>query len=346
MLLTDPRLTVSYTDYGILIPIQPSKVTKVLDHLNALPSLNGQSWKIDAITETISRQDLERVHSPTYLDRLYGPSLHQELLSCYELVDAQGKFHRWDPALAVRALDDLFEIALLHAAGTFQTCKLALQRGFCYFLGGGLHHAHVDRPSGFCLINDLVIAARRLQAESQIQNVWIVDVDAHKGDGTASICHGDNSILTLSIHMGDSWPLDAATTRDRGQDNPSLIASDIDIAQYAQEDGLYVQRLAEGLSQLEKLARKYHKRLPDLVLIVDGSDPYEGDELPSTASLRLSLSQMLERDLLLYNFFQERDIPSAWVNAGGYGEKVWQVYVQFLEKILPERCTKTRLFEN
>ncbi|NNM68346.1 MAG: histone deacetylase, partial [Spirochaetales bacterium] len=117
---------------------------------------------------------------------------------------------------------------------------------------------------------------------------------------------------------------------------------DVDIAQYDHEDGLYLQRLAEGLAQLEKIAFQKNGRLPDLVLVVDGSDPYEGDELPSTSTLRLTLQQMLERDLLLYNFFQDRSIPSAWVNAGGYGEKVWQVYVQFLEKILPERCAATQ----
>jgi acetoin utilization deacetylase AcuC-like enzyme len=75
--------------------------------------------------------------------------------------------------------------------------------------------------------------------------------------------------------------------------------------------------------------------LPDLVIVVDGADPYEKDELPSTASMRLTLAQMLERDLLLDRFFVMGNLPTAWVNAGGYGDHVWEVYAQFLEHVLP-----------
>ena len=338
MILTDPRLHRQFADYGILIPIRSSKITRVLDHLEQLPNLQRRRWKIDAITETVSREALERVHDRAYLDRLYGPEIEREVLAAYELVDADGNHHRYAPESAVKPLSRFFEDeVLLQVAGTVQVCRLALERGWAFYTGGGMHHGHRDRGTGFCLVNDLVVAVRTLQTEGRIRQAWIVDVDAHKGDGTASVCAGDDSILTLSIHMAQGWPLDPETTRERGDDNPSQIASDIDIPQEPGEDGFYLPRLGAGLEQLKGMAIEKHGRLPDLVLVVDGADPYEKDGLPSTATMKLTLAQMLERDLMLDRFFTVLGLPSAWVNAGGYGDHVWEVYAQFLERVLPEK---------
>jgi acetoin utilization deacetylase AcuC-like enzyme len=338
MILTDPRLHFQYTDYGILLPIRTSKITKVLAHLEGLPTLKNRPWKIGAITQTVTRADFARAHDEAYLDKLFGPGLEKEVLSAYELIDSAGNFHRYAPETAVKPLARFLEDhTMIHVAGTLQACRVALDKGWAFFTGGGMHHGHRDRGTGFCLVNDLVIAARALQAEGRIQHAWIVDVDAHKGDGTASVCAGDDTILTLSIHMAEAWPLDSETARERGDDNPSLVPSDIDIAQLAGEDNLYLPRLAEGLQDLKRLALQKHGRLPDLVLVVDGADPYEKDELPSTQTMRLTLPQMLERDLLLDRFFTSQGLPSAWVNAGGYGEHVWDVYAQYLSQVLPNK---------
>lgn len=338
MILTDPRLHAQYSDYGILIPIRTSKITKVLDYLDTVTALQGKPWKVDHITEAVDRIALERVHDPRYVAKLFGSGLEREILSAYELIDAEGNHHRYAPETATKPLPNFFEdVALLHVAGTTQVCRMALDRGWAFFTGGGMHHGHRDRGTGFCLVNDLVVAVRTLQTEGRIRNAWIVDVDAHKGDGTASICAGDDSILTFSIHMGHSWPLDEETTRERGDDNPSQIPSDIDIGQEPGEDGLYLARLADGLEQLRILGLERQGGMPDLVIVVDGADPYEKDELPSTATMRLTLAQMLERDLLLDRFFTLGKIPTAWVNAGGYGDHVWEVYAQFLGRILPQK---------
>ncbi len=335
MILTDARLRFQFTDFGILIPIRESKVTRVLEFLEGAPALRDVPWKTGTIHETLDRADLARVHTTGYLDALYGPSCAAKILEAYELVDKNGAYHRYDPSRAKHPLSDFFAVALLHAAGTTQACRQALREGFAFFLGGGMHHGHADRGTGFCLINDLVIAARKLQAEGAVRDVWIVDVDAHKGDGTASVTQGDDSLLTLSIHMADAWPLDADTARERGDDNPSLVPSDVDIPMRDGEDDRYLFRLEAGLEELERLAMEKRGRLPELVVVVAGSDPYEKDELPSTASMRLTLAQMLERDLLLDRFFTSRGLPAAWVNAGGYGDHVWEVYTQFLGAVLP-----------
>ena len=85
----------------------------------------------------------------------------------------------------------------------------------------------------------------------------------------------------------------------------------------------------ESLNSLEK---QFHK--PGLVVIVNGSDPYEKDELPSTSHLNLSLAQLLERDTILYEWFKSRNIPQAYLMSGGYGDCSWEVYAQFLETLL------------
>ena len=125
--------------------------------------------------------------------------------------------------------------------------------------------------------------------------------------------------------MAHGWPLDGEKYDRSGNLNPSFIDSDIDIPMIAGEDHLYVSRLQEGLHTLDKMLR------PDLAVVVSGADPYEKDELPSTADLKLTLEQMKQRDLLVYGFLKERNIPGAYLMAGGYGENSWQVYTQFLE---------------
>lgn len=71
------------------------------------------------------------------------------------------------------------------------------------------------------------------------------------------------------------------------------------------------------------------KQKPDLSIVVDGSDPYEHDELLSSSLLRLSLEQCVERDMYVYRYLQERKIPSAWIQAGGYGERAWEPHAYF-----------------
>ena len=204
MILYDPHIPVSLNEFGIQIPICDSRATNTFEALRRDPRLRpGQNlWHHDKILETLSRQDLLRVHSPDYVQRLYSDNLEGEILSTYELVDPDGKYHRYAPDLATKPLTDLFERILIKAAGTVQASRLALAKGFSFYFSGGMHHAHLHHGSGFCLINDIVIAARKLQAEQKVQKIWIIDVDAHKGDGTAALTAADNSIHTLSIHLG------------------------------------------------------------------------------------------------------------------------------------------------
>ena len=333
MILYDPRQPHSLLEFGIEIPVMDSRASETFARLSSHPQLGSRrrAWHIDMLQARITREDLLRVHSADYVNRLFSDGLEAEITRTYELIDSGGNYHRFNPAGARLPLTALFERILRRAAGTIQCGRTALERGFCFYFGGGMHHAQKDGGAGFCLVNDLVIALRRLQSENRIRRAWVIDLDAHKGDGTAAITAGDESIFTLSIHMARGWPLDQPEHGADGRLNPSFVPSTIDIPVESGEEPLYNRRLREGLEHLSGFDR------PDMALVVCGADPYELDELPSTTGLRLSLEQLLERDQTVYTFLQKLAIPGAWVMAGGYGRNSWRVYTQFLQWVLLKR---------
>jgi acetoin utilization deacetylase AcuC-like enzyme len=314
-------------EFGIEIPVLYSRVLNTFEYLKSHEILGPKidQWHIRKIEETICRNDLLRVHSEDYVERLFSDGLENEIVNTFELVDAAGNYYRYNPDRATLPLTQLFNRILTIVAGTVQSCRVALVKDFCFAFSGGMHHAQHAYGAGFCMVNDIVIAIRKLQAEGLIHTVWVIDIDAHKGDGTAALTKGDATITTLSIHMANGWPLDGDEYDQGGNFNPSFTPSDIDIPMAKGEDHLYIPRLQEGLKRLDRWAQ------PDLAVVVSGADPYFKDELPSTSDLKLSLAQLKERDLLTYNFLKERDIPRAYLMAGGYGESCWEVYAQFLE---------------
>jgi acetoin utilization deacetylase AcuC-like enzyme len=326
MILYDPSIPASLLEFGIQIPIRDSRATKTFEALISDPHLGPHRnlWHRDRITETLSKEDLLRAHSPDYVARLYSDRLRDEIISTFELVDSNGQYYRYAPEQASRPLEELFARIQTKVAGSIQCARLAITHGFCFYFSGGMHHAHYDHGSGFCLINDIVIAARKLRAEGLVRRIWIIDVDAHKGDGTAALTADDDTILTLSVHMADGWPLDGSPVLPDGSANPCFTPSNIDIPIASGEEVHYPERLEKGLVQLERLGK------PDLAIVVSGADPYEKDELPSTQGLKLTLDQLLARDRMIYRFLRKLGIPAAYLMAGGYGDQVWEVYSQFL----------------
>jgi acetoin utilization deacetylase AcuC-like enzyme len=327
MILHDPQRRLSLRDFGITIPIADDRAEKTLAVLKSHPWLGPRAahWYRTPSAERITRADLCRAHSPAYVERLFGDGLEAEIVRTYELVDARGRRHRYHPELARRPLRGILERTLGILSGTWQCCRLALAEGFCFYFGGGMHHAQCDFGNGFCLLNDIVVAIRKLQADGLIRTAWVVDVDAHKGDGSAALTSGDPSILTLSVHMARGWPLDGAPRDPQGNPNPSFIPSDIDIPIDSGEEGQYVARLAAGLEQMAA-----RLPAPEIAVVVGGADPYEKDGLPSTAALNLTLAQLDARDRLVYDFLKSRQVPQAHLMAGGYGPHAWEVYAQFL----------------
>ena len=314
-------------DYGIEIPLVKSRSEKCFQYLkDKYPQLKETDC---SHLKPLSKSDLLLAHKEEYIDSLLSENPDEELIKCFELRDQNGNWYRYNPANAKNPLIKLRDEILLQGMASFETMEKALSEGFYYFLGGGMHHAMSFGGRGFCLVNDIIIGIRKLQKMNKIQNAWVVDVDAHKGCGTAELTQDDDSIRTLSLHMGKGWPLDSEKYDEKGRLNPWFLESTIDRPIYSGEEPDYNTFLLESLNSLEK---QFHK--PGLVVIVNGSDPYEKDELPSTSHLNLSLAQLLERDTILYEWFKSRNIPQAYLMSGGYGDCSWEVYAQFLETLL------------
>lgn len=335
MILHDAISKRPMTEYGIQIPITASNDHETLRYLRSIPALAEREteWLLEEAFAPIAKEDAALVHDPAYLERLYADagSCEREIMKTFELVTEDGSFHRYEPRGARASLYELRDQSLRLAGGTNRGAELALElpEKFCFYLGGGMHHGQYDYGEGFCPVNDLVIAVRRLQRAGRIWQAWIVDVDAHKGDGTAALTAGDKSIVTLSVHMASGWPMDQPKALDDGRPNPSFTPSTVDIPIESGEEREYVPRLIAGMADLEA-----RFGVPDFVLVVDGSDPYERDQLPSTQLLKMSAAQMLERDMFLYRWVRDRDLPALFVMAGNYGYHSWEIYSQFLERVL------------
>lgn len=320
-ILYNPDCDLCFSTYGIEIPIVDDRAKKVFDKMN-------QTFGHLKIIENydipkINRDDLILAHNKEYVETLYSSysSLEICILKAYELIDINGNFHRFHPEKATKDFSHAFSIVLKQVGLTYLAGLEALSEKFCYFLGGGMHHAMSFTGRGFCLVNDIAISIKKLQKLGKIKSAWIIDVDAHKGDGTAEIFKLDKDVHTLSIHMKEGWPLDSGSFKD-----PWFIPSSIELGIEINQEENYLKMLENGLLEM-----KNKFPLPDIVYVVNGADPYEYDELESAKLLKLSKDQMLKRDQLVYHFFKNLNIPQAYVMAGGYGNKSWEIYYQFLK---------------
>jgi len=337
VILHDRTTKLPITTYGIQIPITGSNAGRTLDYLLSREDLSERrdTWLREENFPPLTREAIERVHDPAYVERLLSEDerCDREIERTFELVNPDGTYNRYDPVTAERDLKALRDQSLRLAAGTTRAVELALDgrdnraEDFWFYLGGGMHHGQYDFGEGFCPVNDLVIAVRTQQAAGRIRNAWIVDVDAHKGDGTAALTAEDPTIHTLSVHMARGWPLDQPRELPDGRPNPSWIPSDIDVPIDSGQESEYVPRLQNALVELEE---KFG--VPDFLLVVDGADPYERDQLPSAELLRMSAEQLLERDTHLYRWGRDRNLPMVFVMAGNYGYHSWEVFSAFLER--------------
>lgn len=173
----------------------------------------------------------------------------------------------------------------------------ALRDGLAANLAGGTHHATWDAGQGYCVFNDVCVAARVLQQSGQISRALFVDCDVHQGNGTAAIAAGDPTLFSFSIHCIKNYPFRKATSD-----------LDIDLAP-GTGDEEYLQELRRALEWIDL------RFDPDIVFYLAGADPYERDRL---GHLKLTKPGLKERDRLVIDFYRERRIPVAISMAGGY----------------------------
>ncbi|RUO78776.1 histone deacetylase [Idiomarina tyrosinivorans] len=186
---------------------------------------------------------------------------------------------------------------LTSAGGTLQTVEVALQQQLAIHFSGGYHHAHYDWGSGFCLINDLAIAARHAVDNLGLSSVLIFDTDVHQGDGTATLFSNESRIITCSIHSQKNFPFNKAQS-----DIDVGVADDISEADYLQ-------------TVFDTLESAINRFQPQLVLYDAGVDIYQRDDL---GKLGISLAGIYQRDLQVLGLLQQRQIATAVVIGGGY----------------------------
>jgi len=229
--------------------------------------------------------DILRVHTPAYVNKLQTDSLTLSERMKLEIPLSESTRHAF----------------WLAAGGSILAGRRALEDGFAANLSGGFHHAYPGHGEGFCMVHDVGVAIRSLQAAGKIRTAMTVDTDVHQGNGTAAIFGNDPSVYTLSIHQENNYPMPKPP-------------SDEDIGL---EDGT---RDAEYLDALEKgLVRALKDRTPDLIFYVGGADPYREDQL---GGLALTIEGLRKRDQLVFEHARRRGIPVASALAGGYARRV------------------------
>ena len=229
------------------------------------------------------RTQIELSHSASYVEKVLSHSLAYDEVRRIGLPNS--------PMVVRRAC--------LAAAGTTLAAWLALEHGLACNSAGGSHHAATDFGAGYCVFNDVAIAARVLLAQGVRGPVLIVDADVHQGDGTAEIFANDPSVFTFSIHAEKNFPLRKARSN-----------MDIGLADGTSDEG-YLEALSAGLDAILREVE------PNFVFYNAGVDVHRDDRLG-----RLSLTDvgLRAREELVLSTVRRRNIPLVCVLGGGYAD--------------------------
>jgi acetoin utilization deacetylase AcuC-like enzyme len=231
--------------------------------------------------ELLNTATLERVHTPEYLAKLAASAL-----SAAE-----------QRRLGLPWSDALWQRSLLASAGTLLAAREARGCGIAGNLAGGTHHAFADHGEGFCVLNDVAIAIRQLQAERAIRRAAVIDLDVHQGNGTAAIFESDEEVFTFSMHGERNYPL-------------AKMRSNRDVPlQDGVGDAEYLELLREHLPTVLDAARA------DMVFYLAGVDVAAGDRY---GKLTLTEEGIRRREHAVIEAVRGRGLPLVIVLAGGY----------------------------
>ena len=147
--------------------------------------------------------------------------------------------------IGLPATTPLVRRSWLAVGGTVLTARLALEHGLACHLAGGTHHAFPDYGSGFCIFNDVAIAARVLLSEGAVRQLLVVDLDVHQGDGTAAIFADDPRVFTFSAHAASNFPL-----RKQVSDLDLPLADGLEDDDYLRAIGAWIPDLMAQVRQI------------------------------------------------------------------------------------------------
>lgn len=272
--------------HSLLLPpghrFPQSKYRLLREHFEAHPGL----LRMEAAAPA-TEGELALAHTPDYVEAV--------LLGRLTAAQQREIGFPWSPSMAARSV---------HSVGaSIMAARAALAEGVAANMAGGTHHAYADKGSGYCVFNDVAVAARLMQAEwhrahRQLLRVLVIDLDVHQGNGTAAIFRDDDSVFTFSMHGAKNFPF---------RKEPSDL--DVELPDGCADDE-YLTALDMALERLWQLPP------PGLAFYLAGADPHEGDRL---GRLKLTTAGLLERDRRVLTALRERRIPVALSMAGGYG---------------------------
>ncbi len=231
--------------------------------------------------EPISMEALARVHTPEYLAKLSTGAL------------SPGELRK----LGLPWSDALWQRSRLASGGTLLAARTALIEGIAGNLAGGTHHAFADHGEGFCVVNDVAVTIRQLQAEGAIRRALVIDLDVHQGNGTAEIFADNDTVFTFSMHGERNYPL----LKMRSSLDVELADGTND-AQYLATLDRHLEPVIDGAD-------------PELVCYVAGVDVAAGDRY---GKLGLSEEGIRRRDSAVVRTVRGRGLPLVIVLAGGY----------------------------
>jgi acetoin utilization deacetylase AcuC-like enzyme len=231
-----------------------------------------------------SWDDIRLVHTVDYTQAIEHGTLPRE---------AQRRIgFPWSPQMVERARRSV--------GATLAAASAAMIDGIAANLAGGTHHAFADRGEGFCVFNDVAVAARVLQRDHGVQRIAVIDCDVHQGNGTAAIFRDDPTVFTLSMHGAKNYPF-------------KKEHSDLDVdLDDGTSDEPYLARLAHSLDVA-------FERRPDVVFYLAGADPYEGDRL---GRLKLTIDGLAQRDALVLQRCRAERVPTVIAMSGGYAHDI------------------------
>jgi len=232
-----------------------------------------------------TNEQLSRVHSQEYIEAICTGDLTN--------VEIRRIGFPWSLAMVERSRRS--------TGASIEAGFAALEDGLAGNLAGGTHHAFEGNGQGFCVFNDVCVAARVMQGEGRVRNVLVVDCDVHQGNGTSSIARGDASLFSFSMHCEKNFPFQKT---EGDCDIPLPVGT---------TDALYLKKLETELKKVFDLFS------PDFIFYLAGADPYTKDRL---GLLDLSKAGLATRDRIVLNLCHEKGVPLAFAMAGGYAPEI------------------------
>jgi acetoin utilization deacetylase AcuC-like enzyme len=224
---------------------------------------------------------LTRVHTAGYLTTIRTGSLNREALV----------------RLGLPPCEELLTRSRRETAGTVAAMWAALEDGLACNLAGGTHHAFPDRGLGYCVLNDVAIAIRDLHAVEPERRIFVIDTDAHQGNGTNEIFAADSRVFTYSIHVGRNYP---------AEKKPGSL--DVELPRHV-SGAEYLERLDATLPMA------FERFAPDLAFWISGSDPHENDRF---GQMKLTDADLAARDRAVLDLVTRARVPAAVLYGGGY----------------------------